>query len=82
MIVCCTANRPSRSTFVVIAPAIEAAGIPLSIDLGTTQLPTNPMRYRNVPKKNTYVVTPYMSVSARATTLDDDQEAACAFIIR
>ena len=50
MTLCWTANRPSSSTFTATAPPTGPAA-PESMDLGTTRLPTNPMAYRNVPRK-------------------------------
>lgn len=50
MTLCWTANRPSSSTS---TPTASPSGTtaPESMPFGTTRLPTNPMTYRNVPKK-------------------------------
>ena len=43
MIVCCTANSPSNATLITTDRSVSP-GVPVSIDLGTTQLPTKPIR--------------------------------------
>src|SRR5262245_42209085 len=40
MTLCWTANRPSRTTFTTTASVVRLEGPPLSIDFGTTKLPT------------------------------------------
>jgi hypothetical protein len=44
MIVCCTAKRASSRTSTATAAPTDAAGVPSSMPLGTTQFPTKPIR--------------------------------------
>src|SRR4051794_11815301 len=47
---CWTANRPSKAASIAKV-GISAPGVPLLMFLGTTQLSTKPIAYRNAPKK-------------------------------
>jgi len=49
-----------------VKPSREGTGMGVtaeSIAFGTIRLPTNPIAYRNTPKKKTYAITPYKKTS-------------------